>query len=209
MRNVLIVALLVASAGTAGAREATVLTGAREISDSRHELSAHVGYQAGFGGELGSPSGIKVSADYAFRFHRFTWFHLQVSNTFGFGSKDALCAGSLDSYCYRGGSDFGIAAGGRFKFRVRQLPLLIEIPLLAGINVLYNRHCGDDGASFPVIRPGLRATYYVTPKIGLGAAVDLAVGPAFHTGSTSGCRQESYNGVYGSASFMLGAEFLL
>lgn len=179
-----------------------------DISRSRHEVSAHLGYQAGFGGDFGSPSGLKVSADYAYRFHRLVWFNLQLGNTFGFGGRDGRCANSIDSQCYRGGWDFSAAAGVKLKFETK-VPLFIEVPLLVGVEVLYNRNCGDNGASFPVLRPGVRAKYFVTEKIGIGAGVNFAFGPAFHNGGNSVCTSQSYTDFYGAFDFMAGAEFLL
>src|SRR5438309_559241 len=87
-----------------------------EIQPSRHEVSAHLGYTAGFGGEFGSPSGLKLTGNYAFKFHRIAWFDLELGNTFGFGGKDGPCVGAQSSSCYRGGWDFEIAAGTRLKF---------------------------------------------------------------------------------------------
>src|SRR5689334_15301248 len=71
-----------------------------ELQPSRHELSAEIGYQAGFGGQLGSPSGLKITGDYAYKFHPIAWFDLQLGNTFGFGAKDGRCVNSFDSNCY-------------------------------------------------------------------------------------------------------------
>jgi hypothetical protein len=178
------------------------------ISESRHDLSAHLGYQAGFGMNFGSPSGIKLVADYSYRFHRLAWFNVELSNVFGFGGVDGRCVNSTDSLCYRGGWDFGVAAGVRLKFKTR-VPLLVEVPLLLGVNVLYNRDCRDNGAAAPVVRPGVRATYFVTERIGLGAGMNFAFGPAFHSGGDAVCTTDSKTGFYGAADFLLGAEFLL
>src|SRR6185369_8423728 len=87
-----------------------------EIQPSRHEMSVQLGYATGFGGDFGSPSGLKITGDYAYKFHRIAWFDLQLGNTFGFGSKDGRCVGSTDSNCYRGGWDVEIAAGVKLKF---------------------------------------------------------------------------------------------
>jgi len=172
---------------------------------SRHELSVQVGYQAGFGGALASPSGLKVTADYGFRFHRLAWFDLQLGNVFGAGSADGVCSGDPRSTCYRGGWDFNVSAGVRVKLRPTPT-VAVEIPVLVGVSVLYQRDCGDNGAALPVFRPGLRAVYFLTPRVGLGAGVNLAVGPAFHGG---GCGKSSYTTLYGAFDFSLGAEFLL
>ena len=84
-----------------------------EIQPSRHELSVDLGYQAGYGGAYGNASGMKLTGDYAYKFHPIAWFDLQVGNVFGFGGKDGRCAGSFDSNCYRGGWDMSLAAGVR------------------------------------------------------------------------------------------------
>lgn len=178
------------------------------ISDSRHDLSAQLGYQAGFGMAFGSPSGIKLVADYSYRFHRLAWFNVELSNVFGFGGVDGRCVNSTDSLCYRGGWDFGVAAGVRLKWKTR-IPLLVEVPLLVGVNVLYNRECRDNGAAAPVVRPGVRATYFITERIGLSAGMNFAFGPSFHSGGDATCTTDAKTSFYGAADFLLGAEFLL
>jgi hypothetical protein len=207
-----IIALCMAAvsvASIAGAEEGGVEKRAFEIQPSRHELSVDLGYQAGYGGSYGSASGIKITGDYAYKFHPLAWFDVQLGNVFGFGGKDGRCAGgSFDSNCYRGGWDLSIAAGVRLKFKTR-IPVVLEVPLLVGIDVLYNRNCGDNGATFPVIRPGFRAKYFVTPRIGLGAGLNAALGPAFHSGGNSACTSNSYTDFYGAFDFMMGAEFML
>ena len=172
---------------------------------SRHELSVQVGYQAGFGGSLSSPSGLKITADYGFRFHRLAWFDLQLGNVFGVGSADGACSADPRSSCYRGGWDFNVSAGVRWKLKPTS-SVAVEIPVLVGLSVLYQRDCGDNGAALPVLRPGVRAVYFLTPRVGLGAGVNLALGPAFHGG---GCGKTSYTTLYGAFDFSLGAEFLL
>jgi hypothetical protein len=180
-----------------------------EVQPSRHELSVQMGYAAAFGGNMGSPSGLKISGDYAYKFHRIAWFDLQLGNTFGFGGKDGRCVGSFDSECYRGGWDFEIAAGARLKFVTPRLPqLLIEVPLLVGVDVLYNRNCGDNGAAV-VLRPGVRAQYFLTPRVGVGIAMNAAFGPGFHGAGDPVCTSNTYTDFYGAFDFLAGAEFLL
>ncbi len=203
---VMVLGLVAATASSARAEEAEVKR-TFEIQPSRHELSVDLGYQAGFGGDFGSPSGMKITGDYAYRFHPIAWFDLQLSNTFGFGSKDGRCVNSVDSTCYRGGWDVGVAAGVRLKFKTR-IPLLIEVPLLVGVDVLYNRNCGDNGAAV-VVRPGVRARYFLTPRIGLGAGINAAFGPGFHGSGNAVCTTNSYTDFYGAFDFMVGAEFYL
>ena len=203
---VMVLGLVAATAGAARAEESEIKR-PFEIQPSRHEMSVDLGYQAGFGGDFGSPSGLKITGDYAYRFHPIAWFDLQLSNTFGFGSKDGRCVNSLDANCYRGGWDLGIAAGVRLKFKTR-VPLLIEVPLLVGVDVLYNRNCGDNGAAV-VVRPGVRARYFLTPRIGLGAGINAAFGPGFHNSGNAVCTTNSYTDFYGAFDFMVGAEFYL
>jgi hypothetical protein len=180
-----------------------------EIQPSRHEMSVQLGYATGFGGDFGSPSGLKITGDYAYKFHRIAWFDLQLGNTFGFGSKDGRCVGSTDSNCYRGGWDVEIAAGVKLKFSTPRLPQLqIEVPILLGADVLYNRNCGDNGAAV-VVRPGIRAKYFLTPRIGVGIGMNAAFGPAFHASGDPVCTTNSYTDFYGAFDFMAGAEFML
>src|SRR5262249_34533400 len=82
---------LVALGAVAPAKADEAVQRSINIQPSRHELNVHLGYQAGFGGAFGSPSGLKLVADYAYKVQRFTWFNLQVGNTFGFGGHDGLC----------------------------------------------------------------------------------------------------------------------
>ena len=206
MKRAIIILSVVATAGVARAQDNQVQR-PFEVQPSRHEVSVHLGYTAGFGGDFGSPSGLKVSGDYAYKFHRIAWFDLQVANTFGFGSRDGLCVNSVDSNCYRGGWDLGIAAGAKLKFN--PLPrVVIEVPLLVGVDVLYNRNCGDNGAAV-VLRPGIRAKYFLTPRIGIGADVTTAFGPGFHASGAAVCSTNSYTDFYGAIDFLIGAEFYL
>jgi hypothetical protein len=199
--------VLLGLAGTAHAVEGAVTTSL--ISPSRHELLPTVGYQFGFGGAVGSPSGVKLAVDYAFRFHRLAWFDLQISNVFGFGPADGTCSADPLQRCYRGGWDFGVAAGVRWKLHPSP-SVIVEVPLMAGVQVVYARDCGDTGAAVPVARPGVKAMYYVAPKLGLGGGIDVALGPAFHSAGSTICKSGgSYTSLYGAFSFSLGAEFLL
>jgi hypothetical protein len=206
MRKAAIVLGVLAMAGIARAEDNQVER-PFEVQPSRHEVSVHLGYTAGFGGDFGSPSGLKIAGDYAYKFHRIAWLDLQLSNTFGFGSRDGRCVNSIESNCYRGGWDFGIAGGTKLKFN--PLPrVMIEVPLLLGVNVLYNRNCGDNGAAV-VLRPGIRAKYFLTPRIGLGADVTTAFGPGFHGGGNQVCTTNSYTDFYGAVDLLVGAEFYL
>jgi hypothetical protein len=201
--------LLVALSFSATAKADEAVQRSIDIQPSRHEVNVHLGYQAGFGGSLGSPSGLKLVADYAYKVQRFTWFNLQVGNTFGFGGHDGLCVNSTDSQCYRGGWDFEIAAGVRLSWQLKRVPMNFEVPLLVGVDVLYNRDCGDNGAAFPVLKPGVRAKYFVTPRVGLGVGVNFAFGPSMHSGGASVCTTRSYTDFYGAVDILMGAEFIL
>jgi hypothetical protein len=198
-------ALLVCTAVSTAAR-AEIQQGVPEVFPSKHELSAHMGFQAGFGGLLGSTSGFKLDADYAYRFHPFIWFDANVANVFGFGSADGTCANSVLATCYRGGWALELMAGIKLKFTTR-IPLVIEAPALLGVEVLYNRDCGDNGAAVPVVKTGGGVMYFLTKKIGVGAKFDVAFGPGFHQSSV--CKRESYTDFFGYFDFLVGAEFVL
>jgi hypothetical protein len=180
-----------------------------EVFPSKHELSAYLGYQAGVGGVYQNPSGLKITGEYAYRFHEIAWFDLQLGNVFGFGSTYGLCADSSNSFCYRGGWALDIAGGVKLKFKTA-VPLVIEVPILLGVDVLYNRDCGDDGAAGPLLKAGANAKYFLTKSIGLGAALGFAFGPGFHGSSSVGsCKHDSYVDFYGAFDFSVVAEFLL
>jgi hypothetical protein len=180
-----------------------------EVFPGKNELSAHLGYQAGFGGLYQNPSGLKLTAEYAYRFQQLAWFDVQLSNVFGFGSTAGFCANTFDgSLCYRGGWAFGIAGGVKLKWTT-PVPVVVETPILVGVDILYNRDCGDNGAAAPLLRTGVSVKYFLTKKIGLGAGINFAFAPAFHGSGVDPCRRTSYTDFYGTFEFALSAEFLL
>ena len=206
----LLLPLLILGAFTGVAR-AEVQAGVPEVFPSRNEISVHTGFQAGFGGHYDTgTSGYKLEADYAYRFHPIIWFDVSVGNNFGFGNGDGLCAnGVVGSTCYRGGWSLELLAGIKLKWALQRIPLVIEAPVQAGVEVLYNRDCGDNGAGVPVIRTGGGAMYFLTKKIGVGVKIDFAGGPSFHGAGTACGIQHSYTDFFGYVDFMLGAEFFL
>jgi hypothetical protein len=182
-----------------------------EVFPSKHELSAHLGYQAAYGATFQNPSGMKMTAEYAYRFHELAWFDLQVSNVFGFGSSPYHCNGNVDpnAFCYVGGWAFALAGGVKLKWTT-SIPLVVEAPILLGVDVLYNRDCGDNGAAGPVVRTGGSAKYFLTRNIGVGAGINFGFGPAFHSSSRgSQCNRDSYTDFYGTFEFAFMAEFIL
>ena len=205
-RPLLVSATLLAALAAPTVARAQVQQGVPEVFPSKHEISAHMGFQAGFGALLGSTSGFKLDADYAYRFHPYVWFDAAIANVFGFGSADGTCAHSVLATCYRGGWGLELMAGVKLKFPTR-IPLVIEAPALIGVEVLYNRDCGDNGAAVPVVRTGGGVMYFLTKRIGVGAKIDLAFGPSFH--SSSVCKQTGYTDFFGYFDFLVGAEFVL
>ncbi|MDB4969270.1 MAG: hypothetical protein JWN44_4959 [Myxococcales bacterium] len=203
------VTLLVLSA-LSGVAQAEIQQGVPEVYPSKHEISTHMGFQAGFGGKFGSTSGFKLDADYAYRFHQFVWFDAAIANVFGFGSADGFCNNGVGgASCYRGGWALELMAGVKFKFLMTRIPLVIEAPALIGVEVLYNRDCGDNGAGVPVVRTGAGVKYFLTKRIGVGAKFDVAFGPGFHGSGTILCSNKSYTDFYGYFDFLIGAEFVL
>jgi hypothetical protein len=204
--RIVVAATLLAVSALSGAARAEIQHGVPEVFPSKHEISAHMGFQAGFGAQLGSTSGFKLDADYAYRFHQYIWFDANLGNVFGFGSADGVCARSVLATCYRGGWALELMAGVKLKFPTR-IPLVIEAPALVGVEVLYNRDCGDNGAAVPVVRTGAGVMYFLTKKIGVGAKFDVAFGPSFHGSSV--CKNQSYTDFFGYFDFLIGAEFVL
>jgi hypothetical protein len=200
-------ALLVLSAFSTAAR-AEIQQGVPEVFPSKHEVSAHMGFQAGFGGKFGSTSGFKLDADYAYKFHPFIWFDANLANVFGFGSSDGFCTHSIGATCYRGGWALELMAGIKLKFTTK-IPLVIEAPVLIGVEVLYNRDCGDNGAGVPILKTGGGVKYFLTKRIGVGAKIDVAFGPGFHGSGSAICQNTSYTDFFGYFDFLVGAEFVL
>jgi len=196
-----------------GSAHAEIQQGVPEVFPSRHELSAGAGFQAGFGGKYGSTSGFKLEAEYAYKFHPLVWFDASVGNNFGFGGADGPCRGAIvfnQPSCYRGGWNLELMAGVKLKFPLR-IPLVIEVPVQLGVEVLYNRDCNDGGAAVPVLRTGGGAKYFLTQRIGVGLKVDFAGGPAFHGRPDMTCvvNNDSYTDFFGYFDFMVGGEFIL
>ncbi|HEY2743874.1 MAG TPA: hypothetical protein VGL86_04605 [Polyangia bacterium] len=204
-----LVAALATLTAVATTARAEVQQGVPEIFPTKNELSAHLGFQSGFGGKFGSTSGLKLEADYAYKFHPFIWFDADVANVFGFGSADGFCAHSVaGATCYRGGWALELMAGIKLKFTTR-IPLVIEAPALVGVEVLYNRDCGDNGAAVPVLKTGGGAMYFLKKNIAVGAKFDVAFGPGFHGAGSIICQNTSYTDFFGYFDFLVGAEFVL
>jgi hypothetical protein len=207
-RPLLLVLVFLGALG--GVARAEVQAGVPEVFPSRNEISVHTGFQAGFGGHYtDGTSGFKLEGDYAYRFHPLLWFDVSVGNNFGFGNGDGPCAHVLNTTCYRGGWALELLAGLKLKWALQRVPIVIEAPVQVGVEVLYNRDCGDNGAGVPVLRTGGGAMYFLTKKIGVGLKIDFAGGPAFHGSGTACGIQHSYTDFYGYFDFMLGAEFFL
>jgi hypothetical protein len=204
-----IAAALFAVAALASPVRAEIQQGVPETFPTKNEISTHMGFQAGFGGKFGSTSGFKLDVDYAYRFHPLIWFDADIANVFGFGSADGFCNNTLGgATCYRGGWALELMAGIKLKFPTR-IPLVIEAPILAGVEVLYNRDCGDNGAAVPVLKTGGGVKYFLTKRIAVGAKFDVAFGPGFHGAGSVVCQNTSYTDFFGYFDFMVGAEFVL
>ena len=97
--------------------------------------------------------------------------------------------------------------GVKLKFKT-PIPLVVEVPLLGGVEVLYHRDCNDGGAAVPVFRAGAGVKYFLTRNIGVGGGMTFAFGPAFHGRNNCG-NGDSYTDLYGAFDFLVGAEFIL
>lgn len=175
---------------------------------ANNEVSVHIGGQVGFAGKFANPSGFKLFAEYARRFTDLVWLDVQANNVFGFGSATGTCYDRMGNPfpCngfYYGGWDFELAIGVKLKIKTG-IPLVVEVPLLAAVEVLYNRQCGDTGAA-PAARVGGGVKYFVTRAIGVGGGVNFAFGPGFH--GASNCFN-SYTDFYGAFDIQFGAEFI-
>ncbi len=205
-RSFILVAVLLAAAPAA----ARVPQGA-EVPAGNDELSVHMGYQQGFGGDIGTPSGFKLFGEYAHRLGRLVWLDLQLNQVFGFGVGADTCFDvngnpyPCTANFYYGGWATEIGVGVKLKIPT-PIPLVVEVPIVGAVEVIYDRACGDDGAAVPVVRFGAGVKYFVTPRIGVGGGIDFALGPAFHKGSPC---SGSYVDFFGTFDFQVGAEFIL
>ena len=208
MRPILMTMVLLL-AGVAHAGD-PIQTRGQEAFPGNNELSAHLGYQAGFDARFTDSSGFKLFAEYAHRFTDLVWLDVQLNNTFGidYGTRTCFdrfgrpyaCGGPGDGW------DFQLAVGVKLKIKT-PVPVVIEIPLVVGLDVLYNRPCGDTGVAAPVFKPGVGAKYFLTRRIGLGLGFNTGFGPAFH--QSSNCDANSYTDFYGAFDVQIGAEFIL
>jgi hypothetical protein len=208
----LLIILILAAASPAFADG--VQTSGAEAFPGKNEISAHIGYQAGFAGRYANPSGFKLFAEYARALTDLVWLDVQFNPVFGFGGSGTytcydrfgnpyVCGGAA----YYGGWDLELAVGVKLKFKLGKIPLVIEAPITLALEGLVNRSCGDNGVAAPVLRTGGGVKYFVTRAIGLGVGVNFALGPGFHADSP--CGPNGYTDFYGAFDFALGAEFIL
>jgi hypothetical protein len=198
--------LLLLFAGFAHA--APIQTQGPENYAGPNEISAHLGYQAGFEARFTNSSGPKLFAEYARRITDLVWFDLQLNNTFGFEAGTSTCIDRFGRPYACGGPgngwDFQFAAGVKLKIKMQRIPLVVEIPIVLAIDALYNRPCGDTGVA-PVLKPGVGVKYFLLRNIGIGGGFNTGFGPAFH--QDSNC-STGYTDFYGAFDFQVGAEFL-
>jgi hypothetical protein len=170
-----------------------------------NELGVHLTGQAGFAGTIGNPSGIKLSVEYAHRLREWLWLDFHLGNLFGFGATNGRCLGPSGQYCYGGGWALSLAGGVKFRFTAYR-PLVIEVPALIGLDVLYQRQCGDTGAAVPVFKPGSRIAYQINEKTSVGVGFNFDLAPAYHA-SSAACIQPAYTDFYGAFEIAIGANF--
>ena len=92
---------------------------------------------------------------------------------------------------------------------MKTIPLVVEVPLLMGIDALYGRDCNDTAVTIPVTRGGASVKYFITRRIGVGAGANLAFGSSFHQRGSATCSSIAYSDFYGAFDFNVGAEFVL
>ena len=210
MRYALAIVVLSAMAAAPASADPQIQTSGNESFPGKNELSAHIGYASGLGGQFANPSGFKLSGEYAHGLSEVVWLDFQFNNTFGFGVASGTCfdRGGNPFPCgrdnfYYGGSSVELAAGVKLKLKTG-IPLVIEVPLVVAVEILYGRQCNDGGFGL-VAKPGVGVKYFITRNIGLGGGINFAFGPNFHPASNC---FGSYTDTYVAADFQIGAEFI-
>src|SRR5262249_51806986 len=118
-----------------------------EMFPANNELSAHIGYQAGFAGQFANPSGFKLFMEYGRRFTDLVWLNIQLNPIFGYGASTGVCYDRFGNAfaCgyggYYGGWGLELAAGVKLKIKTK-IPLVIEVPLTIGVVGMVARECG-------------------------------------------------------------------
>jgi hypothetical protein len=208
MRQVMAISLLLLS--TAVHAQTGIQKSGPESFPGKNELSAHVGYQAGFAGQFANPSGFKLFMEYGRRFTDLVWLNIQLNPIFGFGAPSGICYDNFGNgvSCaggpYYGGWGIEAAAGIKLKIKTN-IPLVVEVPLTVGVVGMVNRTCGDNGAAV-AFRPGVSVKYFLKRNIAIGGGANFAFGPGFHEASVCSA---GYTDFYGAFDFQLGAEFIL
>jgi hypothetical protein len=177
----------------------------------RNELSAQIGFQAGLGGS--TPGGFKMFFGYSRHLRGIFWWNLKVDPTFGAGSPGTICYDSF-GYPYPCGPGFSgnghaidFLGGVKLKIPAPRVPLVGYLSIDGGLVGLVGRPYYDDGVAV-IFRPGGGFKYFVTPHIGVGAEVNIGIGPAFHSATCSTC-SNARTDVYGTFELATGAELVL
>ena len=126
----------------------------RSLPVQARDLGAHSAFRPASAASSARPPASSSTPTTPTSFHPFVWFDANLANVFGFGSADGLCAHSVARHLLP--RRLGARAHGRRQAQVRhaRIPLVIEAPVLVGVEVLYNRDCGDNGAAVPVLKTG-------------------------------------------------------
>jgi hypothetical protein len=212
MRRLALLVVLLAPAA-----RAEIQTAGPQVWPGKHELGAALGYQAGIGSYQSkgipagaAPSGFKLLADYAYRFHELAWLHAGVNFVFGGGCDTVTIAGGCSSFA--NGWIVEPMVGVKLKWKT-SLPLVPYAKFDAGFVGIYNRYCGDNGFAI-VGRIGGGAKWWLLKNIGVGAELHLAVGPGVYGGTdkSSPCSAiyyyDAHVEAYAAFDFALGAEFI-
>lgn len=190
----------------------TLQLSGQESFPSPNELSLRLGYQASFGAALGNPSGFLLALGVSRHLEGPIWFDAQLINVFG-GASAGVGGGCYDAVgtptpcSIGGGSSMGLAAGLELRLsRLFTLPIVLEVPLLVGADLLYGRECGDVAVGIG-LRPGARARWFLLPNLGVGVGVGLLLGGARH--GAGDCHPTAgFVDFYGGFDIDLGGEWV-
>jgi len=150
----------------------------------KNELCGGIGFAGDF--TDWTPGGFKWFNDYSRQLSKLTWLNFQFNVVLGGGRrynchydprlKDNVC----DYRAHFGGYAVELAAGVKFKWRLRNVPLQFHAKVGGALDLLVFERPGDNISGVAMaVRGGFGVRYFFVPSFGLGAEIIPTFGPAF------------------------------